>query len=102
MFQIMASSKTGSYTVPERSEGSHTPPEKSEGPYTMPERSEDTHTTPERSVGSYTMPSSSFKASGHLCGPCNMDGVDKEAKYYCQDCGQKYVTQAKTIIENCR
>ena len=98
----MASSKTGSYTLPERSEGSNTVPEKSEGPYTVPERSEDTHTTPERSVSSHTGPSSSFKSYDHLCGPCSMDGVDKEAKHYCQSCGQKYVTHAKTIMENWR
>lgn len=51
----MASSKAGSYSVPERSESSHT----------VPERSEDTYTSPERSVGSHTVPASSDKVFDH-------------------------------------
>ena len=74
----MASSKAGSYTVPERSDGS----------YTVPERSNDSHTAPERSKDSHTAPASSDKGYDHLCGPCSMDGVDKYAKHYCQDCRQ--------------
>ena len=78
LFQMMASSKAGSQTAPERSEGSHTAPERSEG----------SHTAPERSKGSDTAPASSDKGYDHLCGPCSMDGVNKDAKHYCRDCRQ--------------
>ena len=74
----MASSKGGSYTVPERSDGS----------YTVPERSDASHTAPERYKGSHTAPASSDKGYDPLCGPCSMDGVDKDAKHYCRDCRQ--------------
>ena len=81
----MASSKAGSYTVPERSDGS----------YTVPERSEDSHTAPEMSKSSHTAPASSDKGYDYLCGPCRTDGVDKEAKHFCQDCRQKICNTCK-------
>ena len=56
LFQIMASSKPGSYTAPEKSDDSHTSPERSESSHTAPERSEGSHTAPEWSEGSQTMP----------------------------------------------
>ena len=94
LFQLMASSKAGSRTAPERSEGSHTAPEWSDGLHTTPERSELSHTAPERSKGSNTAPASSDKVY-HLCESCIEDGIDKEAKHYCQDCKQK-------ICETCK
>ena len=75
----MASSKAGSYTAPEKSEGSDTAPERSEGSHTAPGRSESLHTAP----------ASSEKGYDHLCESCIEDGVNKEARYYCQDCKQK-------------
>ena len=84
LFQIMASSKASSQTAPEGSEGSHT----------APERSELLHTAPERSKGSHTAPASSDKVY-HLCESCIEDGVDKEAKYYCQDCNQNICDACK-------
>ena len=56
LFQIMASSKKGSYTVPESSTGSHTVPERSEDTHTVLERSEGSHTVPERSESPHTVP----------------------------------------------
>ena len=85
----MASSKAGSYTAQEKAEGSHTGTERSEGSHTAQEWFESSHTAPERSEGSHTGSSSSDKVYNHLCGPCSMDGVDKKAKHYCQDCKQK-------------
>ena len=84
LFQIMASSKAGSETAPERSEGSHTAPERSEG----------SHTAPEGSKGSHTVPASSDKVY-HLCESCIEDGVDKEARHYCKDCRQKICDSCK-------
>ena len=84
----MASSKAISQTAPERSEGSHTAPDSSEGSNTAPERSELSHTAPEGSKGSHSVPASSDKVY-HLCESCIEDGVDKEARHYCQDCKQK-------------
>ena len=84
LFQIMASSKAGSETAPERSEGSHTAPERSEG----------SHTAPEGSKGSHTVPASSDKVY-HLCESCIEDGVDKEARHYCKDCRQKICDACK-------
>ena len=95
LFQIMASSKADSQTAPERSEGSHTAPERSEGSHTAPERSELSHTVPEGSKGSHTAPASSDKVYNHLCESCIEDGVNKEAKYYCQDCKQKICDACK-------
>ena len=94
LFQIMASSKAGSQTAPEGSEGSYTAPERCEGSHTAPERSELLHTAPERSKGSHTAPAGSDKVY-HLCESCIEDGVDKEAKYYCQDCNQKICDACK-------
>ena len=84
LFQIMASSKAGSETAPERSEGSHTAPERSEG----------SHTAPEGSKGSHTVPAGSDKVY-HLCESCIEDGVDKEARHYCKDCRQKICDACK-------
>ena len=75
LFQIMASSKAGSQTAPERSEGSHT--------------------APERSELSHTAPASSDKVYNSLCESCIEDGVNKEAKYYCQDCKQNICNTCK-------
>ena len=91
----MASSKAGSYTVPERSNGPYTVPERSKGSHTAPERSKGSHTAPERSEGSHTAPASSDKGYDHLCGPCSMDGVDKDAKHYCRDCIQNICDTCK-------
>ena len=88
LFQMMASSKAGSQTAPERSESSHTASKRSEGSHTAPESSEGSHTAPERSKVSYTVPASSDKGYDRLCGPCSMDGVNKDAKHYCRDCRQ--------------
>ena len=95
LFQIMASSKAGSQTAPERSEGSHTAPERSEGSHTAPERSALSHTAPEGSKGLHTAPASSEKVYNHLCESCIEDGVNKEAKYYCLDCKQKICDACK-------
>ena len=95
LFQIMASAKAGSQTAPERSESSHTAPERSEDSHTAPERSEGSHTAPERSEGSRTAPASSDKGYDHVCGPCSMNGVDKDAKHYCRDCRQNICDTCK-------
>ena len=102
LFQIMASSKAqtgpekskGSHTGPEKSKGSHTGPEKSKGSHTGPEKSKGSHTAPEKSKGSHTAPASSDKVY-HLCESCIEDGIEKEAKHYCQDCGQKICDDCK-------
>ena len=39
-------------------------------------------------ASSQTAPERSNKGYDHLCGPCSMDGVDKDAKHYCRDCRQ--------------
>ena len=90
----MASSKAGSQTAPERSEGSYTAPERPEISHTVPERSELSHTAPERSKGTHTAPASSDKVY-HLCESCIEDGIDKEAKHYCQDCKHKICDTCK-------
>ena len=84
LFQIMASLNAASQTAPERSESSHT----------APERSELSHSAPEKSKGSHTAPVSSDKVY-HLCESCIEDGVDIEAKHYCQDCKQKICDRCK-------
>ena len=81
--------------MPERSEGSNTVAERAEGSHTVSDRSEGLHTVPERSEGSHTVPTSSDEGYGHICESCSGDGVIKEAKNYCQDCGKK-------ICETCK
>ena len=95
LFQIMVSSKAGSYTAPQKSEVSHTAPERYECSHTAQERSEGSHTAPERTKGSHTGPASSDKEYSHLCESCIEDGIDKEAKHYCQDCKQKICDACK-------
>ena len=40
-------------------------------------------------AGSISIMASSDEVHDHIFGPCSTDGVDKEDKHYCQDCGQK-------------
>ena len=81
-----ASGKLGNMNI--SSNGAATKTERSESSHTAPERSELSHTAPERSKGSHTVPASSDKVY-HLCESCIEDGIEKEAKHYCQDCKQK-------------
>ena len=88
LFQIMVSSKAGSYTAPQKSEVSHTALERYECSHKAPERFESPDTVPERPEESQTVQSNSDKGYDHLCGLCSMEGVDKKAKHYCQECKQ--------------
>ena len=39
-------------------------------------------------AGSRSIQISSDEIYDHVCGPCKTDGTEKEARHYCQDCGQ--------------
>ena len=54
----------------------------------------ESQTAPERSEDSHTASASSDKVYS-LCESCIEDGIDKEVKFYCQDCGQN-------ICETCK
>ena len=45
--------------------------------------------------GSKSLQISSDETFDQICGPCNTDGVQKEARYYCQDCRQELCDACK-------
>ena len=46
-------------------------------------------------ASSLAAPERSDKLHDNLCGPCSIDGVKKDAKHYCQDCGQNICNTCK-------